>query len=489
VTNTAEVDAPPAPPAATAERGLRRGAVYTALFAVGGAAVGSRQLRDNSFMVHLRTGRYILDHGVPHSDPYSFTAPGVKWVAQSWLAELLYGIIDRTVGDFGLRMLGAVIGAVIGALIFTLAYRACGSRGRALALATMTFACVLNNWSERPLMFGLLAMMVLVFVVEFPDAAIARHSMITIPVVMWLWVNVHGTFAFGFLYLLLHLGGRAWDGHPPTSGRERTLLRAGLVAGAVTLINPYGISLPLFPVALMMRSRVLDNVVEWQSPSFRTLGGMFFLVVIVTAFVALTRSKPAKRDLLITIVFLVAGLWAVRNVGLAAVVVLPIIGRSLRPAETPAVDEPSRHNTLALVAVVALAGLLLVNALSVPNWNLESYPVAAMQAVKDRHLLGRHLATTDKWGGYLIATAYPEQRVFFDDRYDMYPLVLDDDYGILFNARPGWARTLDKYGFDVVVWPTRSPLVQLLDLRTDWERIHQDDVATVFVRRSALPTP
>ena len=67
-------------------------------FAVWGLSIGIDQLSDNSFFTHLATGRLILDHGIPHHDVYSFTAPGEPWVVQSWLASVLYGWIDSWFG-------------------------------------------------------------------------------------------------------------------------------------------------------------------------------------------------------------------------------------------------------------------------------------------------------------------------------------------------------------------------------------------------------
>src|SRR6478736_4979165 len=89
----------PASPARTIvpvrSRGSGLGWVFTAFFGVFGWATGLVKLSDNSFFWHLRTGEYILDHGIPHHDVFSYTAPGVHWVAQSWLAEVLYGALDR----------------------------------------------------------------------------------------------------------------------------------------------------------------------------------------------------------------------------------------------------------------------------------------------------------------------------------------------------------------------------------------------------------
>src|SRR5262249_2943842 len=97
------------------------GAVFTALFALVGWIVGRGRLADNSFFWHLRTGEWILDHGIPRHDVFSFTARGVDWVAQSWLAEVTYGVLARTTGAFGIRALVGVVAASVAVLAFRLA--------------------------------------------------------------------------------------------------------------------------------------------------------------------------------------------------------------------------------------------------------------------------------------------------------------------------------------------------------------------------------
>ena len=85
----ARPDAPVAPPAAAASASTPCSPRWSRSF---GWVAGIARLSDNSFFWHLRTGEWILDHGtVPRHDVFSFTAPGTKWVAQSWLAELTYG--------------------------------------------------------------------------------------------------------------------------------------------------------------------------------------------------------------------------------------------------------------------------------------------------------------------------------------------------------------------------------------------------------------
>ena len=152
--------------------------------------MGIERLSDNSFFWHLRTGQYILDHGIPHRDVFSFSAPGTKWVAQSWLAETAYALLDRAVGPFGIRLLGAVTGAVIGVLAYRLARRHAGERMRAACLTVAALAGLYTLWSERPLLLGVALFLCVIWTVTVPDSLAGRRPLIALPVLFWLWTNV-----------------------------------------------------------------------------------------------------------------------------------------------------------------------------------------------------------------------------------------------------------------------------------------------------------
>jgi hypothetical protein len=479
-----EVRAAPPTKQSASLQGPRLSTVFTCLFAVGGFAIGIRPLHDNSFMWHLRTGRFILDHGIPHHDPYSFTAPGAKWVAQSWLAELLYGVVNRMGGAFSLRLLGGVVGCFVGFMLFRLAWRGTQDRIRAGGLTLLALAALMNVWSERPLMYGLAAMLVVVAVVEAPDTWVGRHPFVVLPVAMWLWANMHGSFIIGFGYLGLHLLGRVLEHHPLSRGRERELLRASVLAGLLTLLNPYFLDLVLFPLHLMGRGEVLRDVSEWQSPNFREAGGMLFGAFVLCTIVLFARKRVGTRDLLITLVFTLLGLWAIRNVGLTVIAILPIQARLARN-EHPRPDERSSlHRLMVVTAAVALV-LSVVHGAGQEDWHLGAYPVKAFDAIRSHGFEGRRLYTTDAWGGYVIARAWPDQKVFFDDRYDMYPITVNRDYGIIASVAPKSRETLDKYQVDVVMSPTKGALVQALAERSEWTKIFSDKTATVYVHSAS----
>ncbi len=474
--------AAPTTPAPASGSGL--GWVFTAFFGVFGWATGLAKLTDNSFFWHLRTGEYILDHGIPHHDVFSYTAPGTKWVAQSWLAEVTYALLYRSIGGFGIRLFVGLVGAGIGILTYRLALRLVRDRLVACGLTAAALAGIYTVWSERPLLVGVLFLVVLLWVVEVPESIVGRHPLVVIPVLMWLWANMHGTYELGFAYLALHLLGRWLDGAPPWLGRERRLLTGAAIAFALVFVNPYGIELVTFPIDLLSRGDILSHIVEWQSPDFRQAWGVALALWIVVYLVALARGRRrvTRRDLVVTVPMLLLALWATRNVAIAPLIGLPVVARAFaRDAQKPS----ELRGTLVAAAVTVLAMVALVmgyQASTEKTFDFATYPVASMKYVQQHDLLGRHLLTTDAAAGYVILEHYPEQKVFIDDRYDMYPRSVIFDYFTLTAGRPGWHKVLDRYHVDVIVWGKNSSLAALLDQSSEWQQVHRDATDAVWVR-------
>ena len=105
--------------------------------------------------------------------------------------------------------------------------------------------------------------------------------------------------------------------------------------------------------------------------------------------------------------------------------------------------------------------MLVAQSLSAPGFELKQrYPVATLAALDSEHRLGDRMLTTDAWADYVIYKYSPQQHVFFDDRYDMYPVAMVDVYDTILNLDPGWERLLDQYRINLVVWPNTGALVQ-----------------------------
>src|SRR5947208_11639261 len=145
-------------------------------------------------LTHLRTGiDMVAGDGIPRADPYSYTARGASWVVQSWLPEWTYGWLHRF-GGFRLVLLEqAALMAALTWLIIRLARS--GTPLRTALAAGLAVGIGAPFWSPRPLLFGLLCMALTVTVVER-----RRSPWLLVPIV-WLWVNSHGSFPLGAVWL------------------------------------------------------------------------------------------------------------------------------------------------------------------------------------------------------------------------------------------------------------------------------------------------
>ena len=67
---------------------------------------------------HIRAGDFILDHGVPARDLFSFSRPGQPWYAWEWLSEVLFAQLHRWWGLEGVAVFGAVLVCLPPVLLF-----------------------------------------------------------------------------------------------------------------------------------------------------------------------------------------------------------------------------------------------------------------------------------------------------------------------------------------------------------------------------------
>jgi hypothetical protein len=443
--------------------------------AVWGLWIGLQPLSDNSFLTHLATGRLIVDEGIPRHDPFTFTAPGVDWVVQSWLMSTVYGLVDEWWGGHGLLFLNAAFTTALAVFAFRLTRPAGGVVAR-LGLSALAVAIGTAAWSERPLLAGLVLMGVVILAADR-----SLHPAWLLPA-MWLWVNAHGSFPLGLVLLAALALGRRLDGERPVVElRALAWATAGTVLGAV---SPLGPELLLFPLDLLSRQDVLRNISEWQAPRFTEAAERLFLLQLALSVIALVRT-PSYRVALPLVVFGIAALVAARNIGVASLVLLPGAAVGLAGLGTIEGERRAPVFSLAAAALAALGALMVAGARQDRAFSVAAYPTGALGWAASEGLVGSETRTAapDFVGNYLEAVALGERVVFIDDRYDMFPEALTDDYLALLRARPDWEDVLTRHDIDVLVWEHRAPLAAAIRADDDWHIAWADARWIVALRR------
>jgi len=451
--------------------------VVGAAFVIWGTVVGLERLHDNSFLTHVATGRLILAHGVPTRDPYTFTALGRPWVVESWLASVLYRGVENLAGGHGLQVMHAVLCALAAALGWVLTRPARQLTGRIIAAGAL-LAVGTGYWSPRPLLIALVLFAVLAVMVETD-----RGPAWALVPLMWVWLNVHGSWPLGLAYLVLRMVGRRVDHNP--QGRLPRLLGFSALGAVLGAVNPIGLRLVAYPLTVITHHSAFAHIVEWQSPSFSDPVNLAFLLEVLVAVVLLVARRGTVEDVLVVAVFTAAALSASRNVPVAALLVTPVLARGLAGIGTIDGQRRGLVPAIGVTALVALGLALTAGAMRHPAYNLSLYPVSEVSWLQSQHLVPGRVATTDYVGNYLEFRYGTRADAFIDDRADIFPPAVERDYGTLLTGSPGWQAVLARYRFDVVLWPRSDALASLIADDPGWTVRIRDRHWVVAVRNHA----
>ena len=468
LTEPVDVDDDAAPTAAPAGRGVSLSRLVGLVVTVAGFFIGLQPLRDNSFLTHLATGRLILDTGsVPTADPYSWTAHREPWTVQSWLASAAYAGMEDLAGLVGIRLLIAVTSAVLAYLLWRLTEPA-GAVIARLGLVLPVLVIGYAEWSERPLLFGLVGL-----AGTFLLANGKGRAWFALPLFA-VWANVHGSFPLGGALIVLLLIGR-WLDRDPVEREAKVLGWAvlGVLAGA---LNPIGPRLVLFPIEMLGKMDSLRTVKEWQPVDVAELGPRLLIGLAVVGAILLVR-RPSWRSILPAAAFVVAALLGARNVGPASIVLVGALAPALKGIGSDEGLEPKPVLGLAAVAIVVLAGLAGISSLTGPDTDLRGYPVEAVDWMEEHDLLtpDSRVVSRDFAGNFLEAHSGTEVPVFIDDRYDMFPMDVVEDYGVLNHGEDGWQEVLERREATAVLWDDEADLYDLIEEDDGWDVVYRDD--------------
>jgi hypothetical protein len=441
---------------------------------------------------HLSTGRYILqNHSIPHTDPFSATAGGKPWIAHEWLADILFYGAYSALGSAGLLLLTAVVLT----LAFCFAYARLGGNqvARIIALGLGVWAAS-PVFSVRPQIFTYAFAAIFLFVLTRYFENGSWKPLVVLPVLVVLWVDLHGGYILGpALILLFAVGAVAdWLGgntDARTTGRRvLTLVAACAVCLAVVPLNPNGLAMYSYPFETLSSGGMQAGIMEWRSPDFHLsiFHPMALLLFLTVAVLALSPKRPKPSQIVLFVFFAFASLYSMRNLPFFVLVSFPLLAEyaSLPAWKLPAFS-PVLQNVLKLAVVVAIA---VISAKVVSDhvateleFEQSRFPARAASFL-DAQKLPAPLLNSYDFGGYLIWRLYPQYRVYIDGRADLYGDAFLDKFIQLYDVNIDPRPALEQEGIRTVLVEPRSNLANFLRTQTNWKRVYEDPVAVVFSR-------
>ena len=465
---------------------------------------GQALLRDGDTGYHIRTGEFIIQNWtIPERDIFSFRNPPIPWTAHEWLSEIIMAIVHNVSGLTGTVIFFSFIIALTYFLLFRMLRQE--SRDVLLGAVIVCFAALSStpHWLARPHIFSLALTVVWYHLLnEFQYRE--KNRLFLLPLVILIWVNLHGGYIVGILLLGIYLVGNlvSWVTNKKTNGdhflqNAKTLLLVMIVCILVSTINPQGYHILLFPFKVTSDKFLMDHVQEFLSPNFHEpLPFKYFLLL---AIAILARSRPTVNwiELILILTFTYMALYSVRYITLFVIIIAPILIRLMDQmklelptkvskfleARSTGFAQIERQTSGYFWLIVAGSGVIFLGAAGSYQYKFseELYPVAAVEFLKKENITGNTF-THDGFGDYVIYAAWPQYKVFIDGRTDMYGAERMKEYLTLAHAMPGWKEIAEKYAFSAILFDTLSPLASALAVDRNWHLIHSDPLASIFLR-------
>jgi hypothetical protein len=481
-----------------------------------------RLLGDAGIGWHIRAGQQILAaHAIPRVDLFSSTMAGKPWFAWEWLYDVVVGQLEATLGLNGVVWFTAVVIAAVFARLFRLMI----SRGTnflvAVVLVLLAMSASMIHFLARPHVVSWLFTLAWFRILDSSERECfegeCQRRLWALPLLMMVWVNLHGGFLVGFVLWGIFLLGAVWSWFAAREGRIEELLQKvaarnrvrnlawlGSLSLVASLVNPYGWKLYSHIYSYLSNRFLMDHIDEFQSPNFHGAAQKCFLaLVLITVAVVAVRGRQLRVSAGLTVLFAVyAGLYASRNIPVSSILLVMVVGPLLRCApigqgffqRMSAVEVGLRGHAwpifgiVVTLAIAANGGRAGSSVLMDAHFGSTRMPVEAVNYLGKNNVAGPVLSP-DYWGGYLIYRLYPGTRVVVDDRHDLYGAEFFKSYLKMMHGERGWREFLDAREASCVLLPRDAAVANILAVSKGWKSIYADDVAIAFVREGGKAAP
>jgi hypothetical protein len=488
--------APPASPVAVWQA-VREAMSFPVLMGVLLVSVSLMSLRlrlpDPDTWWHVAVGEHILTtHTWPTSDFYSFTAPGVHWMAYEWLGEVVMALAARAGGLWGLAALLLGLLAVLTVLLYYYVCLRCESAKAAFLATALLLPVAAVSFTLRPQLLGYAFLLLTLICLERFRRGHSK-SLWFLPFLFLIWVNTHGTFALGLAAMALYwasglvdfrqggLTSKRW-----TKDQRVQLSVTFLLCSLALLVTPYGSRLAAYPLEMATSQPVnIANIQEWQPLSFSLGLGKYLLVLLLVVFVAhVVLPLQYRLEEIGMLLFAVYAICVhIRFVPVFVMLFAPVVANILA-RWVPRYDR-AKDKYILNFAIIALAVAGLIRFL--PGENELNKMVAKEYPVEATKYLRYHPQPTGMfndygYGGYLIWQLGPQHKVFIDGRADLYEYsgVLQD-YMKIVNLDGEALSLLRKYDIQSCLVNRKDAVATLLAASPDWKQVYSDDLSAIFV--------
>jgi len=460
---------------------------------------------DGDLPRHLLVGKLIrVNHEIHLTDIFSFRTVGYASIPHEWLSQVILSNFNDALGLGGVVFFTALIVTAVWAIIFYETLKRSNSLFIALIMTGLGLGASLIHVLPRPHLFSYLFTALWIIVLEQIQNGKTQRWWL-LPLLMLVWVNLHGMFVLGNVLLAIYLAGD-WFENPSkvwfTAAKTKAMLVSGTLSFLATFFSPSGFKIWEAIVSLGGNAYIKSRIPEYQSPNFHMAETWPFILILLLCIISFARSAQKVPWISVFLVTSFAGiaLYSSRMMPFFALVAVPIVAGSISKwlrQDFPnnrfwAVEKninsinQSSNGWVWILAIVIAVTLLLKSNIAIDPENKgnafdpQFFPVEAVSWLEN-HPQDGHMFNEFDWGGYILLRTWPDYPIFMDGHTHIYGEVLTREYEQVITMSQGWEDIFEKYQIEwAIIKSNEERLIEALQNELGWKIIYEDSTATIL---------
>lgn len=452
---------------------------------------------------HIKSGEIILEKGIIHHDVFSFATPQREWVPYEWLFQSAIFLFTKFFGLFSIKYLLSILAATTITTLYMVIKRIFSTNfAIGLIASLLFFTGNFAFFTLRPQSVAIIFLLINLGLILLYILKNKNLLLLTIPITL-IWANLHASVVLDVVFFLSYalisiinyflLKEKQW------LAKTKVLSIFTIITFILTVLPPLFFTQYQFLLKIYTHREIISSFIsEWQPlTSFPTEFFIYTITLICVSIIfiySIFKDKQLKHNLFLLpfIVMPFLGFSSSRNVFYGYLAFSFILGWSL--------SKINFQKSLVHIKSFVIIFLSLILITQVYYFYLQAkpiryyYPKAAANFIKNMDLKG-NMFNEYPYGGYLLYSLYPKQKVFIDGRTDVYLCceVLDllnlynkaglDDKSYKNILNKLW----DKYVISFVLIKTKQntyseKISNILQNDSNWSLVFWDDNSQIFVR-------
>ncbi len=436
-----------------------------------------------------RTGEYILGHGLPKSDIFSWTCHWHSWTVYQWLFAVALGTLFKIGGLWLVGLAACVVAAFI--YLFLLPAQMLKQGVRLPYVFGLLSLVIMPFWFlPRPQLVSFVLIPIFINIMERYRTDSSVKILWFLPLLMVLWVNCHSFWFLGLFIVFAYFIDTVKNG--PSQKRQN--LQWVLIACALSvLLNPYSWDLVSYNITFLTEPDFgkIWELRPWLLIDPASYKGILAYFVIVCLAIIAGRNAVPLAGLILTLTGTAAALFIFRFAPVAVLFTWPYLGMVLARYEHTRQTLPAgffRAPSLSVFASLTLVISLTSFAVHFPNaqsvwFTHENSNQAAIQFLKAHPELTKQMFSDAEVGcSQILEGMLP---VFIDTRFDMYGKEFCDQFADCMSAQPGWQDYLKKWNVSTICVKTDCGLYRELRQSSKWLPVFDNQLTSIWIADTA----